>query len=356
MKHRKNKIMISLILFSFAFSMGFGQEKSSEENFIFKTEVHVDLLFHVLAHMDLGNDAANLYSEDYIKNISIEKQKLGLKADLKDKMDSIKDVFISDNGLRMIDFLPFYLGDYDELIKGLRWLATETEEKNPNEALNSFRKDFSTSPEWRDFIGKFSEILENEYQTFYLDYWKKEQERLAVSKEQFEGFVKTNGEKVFSPVMKKEKKNAVVFLCLSMTRYGRGFSFGERFGAAVKFPEKREEFLPGFIMAIHEMTHQFSDAIVMKAEEMDRSQSSTAEGSEGYRVHMASEYGVIYAQCLLFQRFLSEYLRDYLLYFSDDSDREAKDKPTEELVKIFKTHIKLSDKSIEHLTNYVNEL
>jgi hypothetical protein len=356
MKSGKTQTMISLIVFSIGFSTGWCQEKASDENFVFKTEVHVDLLFNILAHMDLGNDDANLYSEDYIKDISIEKQKLGLKADLKDKMDSIKDAFISDNGLRMIDFLPFYLADYDEFIKGLRWLGTETEEKNPNEALNSFRKDFSTSPERRDFIGKFSEILENEYQTFYLDYWKKEQERLAVSKEQFEGFVKTNGEKVFSPVMKKEKKNAVVFLCLSMTRYGRGFSFGDRFGAAVKFPEKTGEFLGGFIMAIHEMTHQFSDALVMKAENVDYSQSNTADGSDGYRVHMAFEYGVIYAEYLLFQKFLPEYLRDYVLYFSDNSDKEAKDKSTEELVKIFKTHIKLSDKSIEHITNYIYEL
>jgi len=101
------------------------------------------------------------------------------------------------------------------------------------------------------------------------DYWKKEQERLADMKGQFEEFLKTNGEKAFSPVMKKEKKNAVVYLCLSMTRAGKGFSSRDRFGAAVKFPEKREEFLPSFIMAIHEMTHQFSSSLVMKAENLD---------------------------------------------------------------------------------------
>jgi hypothetical protein len=156
--------------------------------------------------------------------------------------------------------------------------------------------------------------------------------------------------------MKKEKKNAVVYLCLSMTRYGRGFRARGRFGAAVKFPGIKEEFLPGFIMAIHEMTHQFSDSLVMKAENMDRSQSDTAEGSEGYRVHLASEYGVIYADYLLFQRFLPDYLRDYLLFFSDDSDKDAEDKPTEELTKIFKADIQLSDRSIESITNYINEL
>jgi hypothetical protein len=356
MKYCKNKTMISLILFSFAFSIGFCQEKSTSDNFIFKTEVHVDLLFHALAHMDLGNDASNLYSEDYIKNISMEKQKLGIKTDLKNQMDSIKEIFISDNSLRMINFIPFYIGDYEEFIRGLRWLATDSKEKNQNETLNSFKTRVMTSQKQRDFISEFSRILDNEYQTFYRDCWKKEQGRLAAIKGQFEEFVTTNGEKIFSPIMKKEKKDAVVYLCLSMTRNGRGFGSRNRFGAAIKFPEKGEEFLPRLIMAIHEMTHQFSDALVMKAENIDYSQSSTMAGSEGYRVHMASEYGVIYAEYLLFQKFLPEYLRDYVLYFSDDSDKKVKDKTTEELVKIFKTHIKLSDKSIGSITDYINKL
>jgi len=161
------------------------------------------------------------------------------------------------------------------------------------------------------------------------DYWKKEQERLANIREQFEEFVKTNGENVFSPVMKKEKKKAVVCLCLSMTRAGRGFSLEDRFGAAVKFPERREEFLASFITAIHEMTHQFSNALVMKAENIDLFQRSTAAGSEGYRIHMASEYGVIYADCLLFKKFLPEYLRDYCLFFLKAFEKDVKDKSLE---------------------------
>jgi hypothetical protein len=356
MKYHQNRITVGLISFLFAFAMGFGQETSASDKFVFKTEVHVDLLLHVLAHMDIGKDAASLYSEEYIKNISLEKQKLDLKTDLKSKMDVIKDVFISDSGLRMIDFLPFYVGDYEELIEGLRWLATETEEKTQNEALNRFRADFSRSQKQRDFIGSFSRLLVNEYQTFYRDYWEKEQERLAAVKRQFEEFVTTNGKKVFSSIMKKENKGAVVFLCLSMTRNGRGFSARDRFGGAVKFPEKTEEFLPGFITAIHEMTHQFSDALVWKAEGVDYSQSSTVEGSEGYRVHMASEFGVIYADYRLFQKFLPEYLKDYLLFFSEAFGKDVKGKSLDELEKMFSASIKLSDKSKKAIANYIDKL
>ena len=205
-------------------------------------------------------------------------------------------------------------------------------------------------------MGECARILDHEYRSFYRDYWEKEQTRLAASKAQFEEFVTANGEKIFSPVMKKENKKARVYLCLSMTRNGRGFHSKDRFGGAVKFPEKREEFPPLFIMAIHEMTHQFSDALVMKAEKMERSKSDTAEGSEGYRIHMASEYGVIYADYLLFQKYLPGYLKDYLVFFWDGPEEEARDKSMEELLKAFKTWIKLSDKSSAAITGYINRL
>ncbi|MGB7294982.1 MAG: hypothetical protein WBC70_05275 [Candidatus Aminicenantales bacterium] len=41
---------------------------------ILRTEVQVDLFFHCLAHMDIGEDASNLYSEAYIARIAREKR------------------------------------------------------------------------------------------------------------------------------------------------------------------------------------------------------------------------------------------------------------------------------------------
>ena len=331
-------------------------QRDSSDDFVFRTEVHADILLHAMAHMDIGKDDSSRYSEDYIKGISLEKQKLGLKADLKNKMDAIKDVYISDNGLRRIRFLPFFVADYEEFITGLNWLATDSIETAQNQFLNSFKKRYLTTQEQRDFIKDFAAILDHEYQAFYRDYWKKEQERLATIKGQFEEFAARNGRRVFSPVMKKEKKNAVVFLCLSMTRAGRGFSSQNRFGAAVKFPETREEFLPSFFMAVHEMTHQFSTALVMKAENMESSQRSTAAGSEGYRIHLASEYGAIYADYLLFRKFLPEYLKDYCLFFLGSFEKNAKDASPEELEKMFRATFEFSDKSVAAIADYINKL
>ena len=358
MKRRKNRIISTALLFLLAFAPGIGQEESAGEDFIFKTEVHVDLLLHALAHMDLGDDDANLHSEGYVGTILKEKQTLGLKADLKARMDALKDVFISDTGiggLRNIDFLPFYITGYNEFIDGLNWLAADSEDHHKNPRIESFKR-YITRQEQRKFLKALSGILDEEYRTFYRDYWKREQERLADVRRQFEGFVRTKGEKLFSPVIRKEKKGAEVYLCLSMTRWGRGFRSKDRFGAAVKFPEKWEEFLGVLITAVHEMTHQFSDALVMKAEGMDRSQSDTAAGSEGYRVHLASEYGVFYAEYLLFRKFLPEYLNDYCLFLLDAFGKDVKDRSPEELDKAFRAIIDLSDKSIAAITDYINKL
>jgi len=356
LKHRKDVTMTIFILFSFASSFGFCLDKSPNENFIFKAEVHVDLLFHVLAHIDTGNDAANLYSEDYAKKILNEKQKLGIDADLTNKLNSIKDIFIPDKGLRMIDFFPFGFSDYEEFIKGLNWLATDSNEKNQNDTLNLYRTKFITTQKQRDFIGKFSGILDYEYQTFYRDYWKKEQARLSVIKGQFEEFVKTNGEKILSAVMNKENKKTEFYLCLSMTRNGRGFRSRYGFGAAVKFPENKQEFVPSFITSAREITLQIINPIILKAENIDISHSSTMEGSEGFKIHMAVEYGAIYLDYLLFRKSLPEYLKNFLLFYSEAPEKEVKDKSIEELENMFKTSLKLSAKSIEYITDYANKL
>jgi len=63
-----------------------------------------------------------------------------------------------------------------------------------------------------------------------------------------------NGEKLLSAVIKKEKKKTEFYSCLSMTRYGRGFYSRYGFGAAVKFSEKKDEFIPSFITSAREIT------------------------------------------------------------------------------------------------------
>jgi hypothetical protein len=80
------------------------------------------------------------------------------------------------------------------------------------------------------------------------------------------------------------------------------------------------------------------------------------EGSEGFKIHMAVEYGAIYLDYLLFQKSLPEYLKDFLLFYSEAPEKKVKDKSIEELENMFKTNIKVSAKSIEYIADYVNKL
>lgn len=63
-----------------------------------------------------------------------------VETDLQTRVDSIKDVFISDNDLWMIIFLFFYVTDYEEFIGALDWPAAETKEMNRNETIGFFKR------------------------------------------------------------------------------------------------------------------------------------------------------------------------------------------------------------------------
>jgi hypothetical protein len=115
--------------------------------------------------------------------------------------------------------------------------------------------------------------------------------------------------------MRKYNKRCVIYLCLSMTQNGRGFGSPGIFGAAVKFPESQEEILASFFISLHEMTHQFVDEITLKSAAAEPGAASTMSGSEGYQIHLLTEKAVIYADYLLCQKFLPEYLEDYFRFF-----------------------------------------
>ncbi|SHJ29145.1 hypothetical protein SAMN05444401_2625 [Clostridium amylolyticum] len=51
----------------------------SNETFHFETTLHIDILYHLLAHMDLGQDFTNLYSMEYINTMEGEKYNLSIR-------------------------------------------------------------------------------------------------------------------------------------------------------------------------------------------------------------------------------------------------------------------------------------
>jgi hypothetical protein len=142
----------------------------AQDEVIFRKEVHVDLVFHLLAHMDIGEDASSLYSPDYINMINQEKARLaGAAEPLEEKLTAAKKIYVPDQKLRMVNFLPFACNGFESLWRGLKWLAEEEKGESPSPYLSYFKQDFH-SPEAKKFLSLFALSMKSEYESFYKDY------------------------------------------------------------------------------------------------------------------------------------------------------------------------------------------
>lgn len=324
---------------------------------ILRTEVQVDLFFHCLAHMDIGQDASSLYSQAYMSRISREKiQNSCDPAWLTSEMDKIKDIYIPDQKLRMVNFLPFQFMNVEQLLEGLKWLSGDLQGNSPQPFLPFFRQRYFSSPGAQSFLRTLTEILVVEYQTFYREFWKRQNGQRTALKERFRTLFEESGLKLLGPAL-KGKKGVVIYLCLSMTRNGRGFSSRDYFGAAVKFPEEEEEILKSFFMSIHEMTHLFLDEWTLRQSGHPDALSSTRSGNVGYDIHLLKERAVLYADFLLCKKNLPTLLADYLLIFLEllgEGDRRYLDGfPPTELEKMFKARVSLTEKTVQMLETFI---
>jgi len=209
-----------------------------EINFIYSK--HSDLVFHVLAYLKVNN-ASDLYDAEYIKKITLEKR--DFEYNIIPKINSLQEYYNDNFGhLTMINFLPFYCNDFNEL-------------KNTLINYNQFSQD-----DIKYFINPFIEILENE-SVFYFDYWDKLHNSNTAFRESSEKYIKTELEK-FKRIFLYFNKSSKVFLSYSITRNGRGFYINDYFSAAIPFPKNKNDFQNVFFMLLHEYTHQFTDNLI----------------------------------------------------------------------------------------------
>jgi len=214
------------------------KDEKLETNFIYSK--HIDLVFHVLAYLKVNN-ASDLYDAEYINKISLEKR--DLEYNIIPKIISLQEYYNANfRRLTMINFLPFYCNDFDEL-------------KNTLLNFNQFSQD-----DIKYFINPFIEIMENE-SVFYFEYWEKLHKNNTVFRESIERYIKTKLKK-FNSIFTYFNKSSNVFMSYSITRNGRGFSINNYFSAAIPFPETENDFQNIFFILLHEYTHQFTDNLL----------------------------------------------------------------------------------------------
>ena len=247
-----------------------------------KYSKHFDLIFHVLAYLKVNN-ASNLYSEEYISRMGMEKQKQNFEYDIILNVNLLQEYY-NDNfeRLTLINFLPFYSNSFKEM-------------KDIFVSCTRF-----TSADFQYFINPFIEILDKE-SVFYFDYWDK----LHKLNERLRYFTEkniSNEIEKYSCIFDYYNTSAMMILSYSITHNGRGFNgIDSYFSALVPLPVSADYTKYTFFSLLHEYTHQFTDNLL-------KVNINMSDGS-----HDVSENIVILADYYLIKSIATE---DVPIYFN----------------------------------------
>ena len=237
-KHRIIFLLMFCIFISYCANTKIKKDEKLEINFVYSK--HIDLVFHVLAYLKVNN-ASDLYDAEYINKISLEKH--DFEYNIIPKINSLQEYYNVNFGrLTMINFLPFYCNDFNELKYRLI-------------NFNQFSQD-----DINYFINPFIKIMENE-SVFYFNYWDKLHNNKTVFRESIERYIKTKLKK-FNSIFTYFNKSSKVYMSYSITKNGRGFYINDYFSAAIPFPETENDFQNIFFILLHEYTHQFTDNLL----------------------------------------------------------------------------------------------
>ena len=242
-----------------------------------------DLVYHVLAHMQVNNPS-NLYSEEYIA--MIREAKGGKFEDITESMGQLAEYYNAHfERLSMVNFLPFGCQNMDAL--------TYMVEQQP----------YFTDEDKESFLTPFLELLQKET-LFYQAYWKGMYDRSEQAREHLAAYLTKEWEKYKVLGSYFHKNRAIAGISYSMTCFGRGLYAGDIFVAVVPFKEEEREYKRTFLQLLHEYTHTFTDPMLQQNISME-------DGS-----HNFSEYVVMIFDYYLIKALCPEDLEDYLCYMS----------------------------------------
>lgn len=276
----------------------------------FKYFKHVDLVFHVLAHMH-ANNASNLFSQTYIDMVQEEKIESDFK--LSNEVKGLEKYY-NDNfeRLMMINFLLFYSNNLVELKQILLNYKGFTE------------KDIQV------FINPFIIVLEQE-SVFYYKYWENQFVMSSDKKMLIESKIESELYK-YCCIFNYYNKSAIIYFSSSITQNGRGFINENNFSAIVPFPKKEDDFRNSFFTLLHEYTHQFTDEILNININME-------DGS-----HDISENIVILFDYYLIKSVYKSDVKSYFYWLAKINGNDDIKISETEFMSIFKVSDKLNDK------------
>lgn len=282
----------------------------------FKYSVAQDLMYHILAHMNVEN-ASNLYSQSYIDNVN--KIKNGRYDSIAEAVSHLSNYYNKNfERLAVINFLPIKCPSVQALI-------------GVNESYCGF-----TEIDKKEFVFPLNQLLKSELQ-FYEDYWSKLYDTTSICRKAFESWLKNEMGK-YRALFSYFNKVAVVGMSYSMTSNGRGCGDTSSFNAVVPFAYDEREYKSTFYQILHEYTHQFTDNLIGEYIRMD-------DGS-----HDISERAVILFDYYLINKLSKEDTDSYLKWVSSLSNVGDYDE------KLFLLVFKISDEINVKLLDLVEKI
>ncbi|MCL2064234.1 MAG: hypothetical protein FWG98_07675 [Candidatus Cloacimonetes bacterium] len=273
-----------------------------QTNYEFNPEINysqlADLVFHVLVYMKVNN-ASNLYDEAYFKGMAKEKScyvgngciRSDNDVSVQKKIECLQGYYNQNfERLAIVNFMPFYVGSLQDL----------------RVRLSNFQN--FTSEDKELFVNPFLEILESE-SVFYYDYWDRFHRDNAAYRVNVENRLKAELKK-FSCIYKYHNVQPFMILSYSITRNGRGFNRGGYFSGAIPFPKNDNDFNYTLIMALHEHTHSFTNALLNSNITMDDDSFDLSESL------------AILADYYLIKELDETLMPDYLKVFGLDSEED----------------------------------
>ncbi|HIZ19685.1 MAG TPA: hypothetical protein H9674_02375 [Firmicutes bacterium] len=214
-------------------------------NMDFLYQKHVDLVFHILAHIKVDNPS-DLFSEPYI-----EKMSLAIQDDPIFLPQSAVTYYNQNfDRLGIINFLPFFAQSMEELVPLLR-------------DYHRFNEDDQSL-----FVYPFVDAL-TKHSTKYFEFWDKQFDKEKANRLLIEEALRSKINQ-YGFLFDYYKKSAKAWLSFSITKNGRGIQgISDCFSAAVPYPLSIDKLDNTFFMLLHEYTHQFTDAMINADIHMD---------------------------------------------------------------------------------------
>jgi hypothetical protein len=294
----------------------------------------LDFIQHLVAHVDLGENAATNYDPAYVQRV--KELKAGYLESIPDLEKELRSTRALGMDLVHLQVLGIYCENPGELVECIRVLAGE--ELSPTglskaaaDTVASLSQRLSLTPDERQLITLFSRVAAKEYETFYREYHARNQDFFEKQMRLFTGFMSEEGLRAVAPSFWRGGLVKIT-VWLSETRRvnGLGLNYGGGMGAVVRLPDNEDTVDYSYFFLVHELTHFMSDGITYRVTGYDPGERDTASGTKGYVVHRAVEEAAILADYWMFKSASGDLAERYLEFCKSVGDRDpmAADLPT----------------------------